>query len=469
METTSDADMAGRAFDDGDDENNVAPGDETTLMDATTSMTDTSMTDAFATTSDTFGMSGVSESFEAASNDAADTMGAATNASDSFAVADDELFGDRNAFGDMAADDDMTVVVTEVEIPVEVPVLVVEVPVLVDVVEPVFVPAPFHTVLPPVIPPATPTLKKRVASVGAGAFELIRENPVPAALTALGLSSLVLSARGKKQHYRPSVPRRRPGQVVTGVMNAAGETVSSAVETAKDAAGTVAETAANVASGAASTTKNVASTVAGAAAGTASTVADGAKTGASTVARLAGQGGAALWGTCRANPVPAAASALSLFWLVQSQRKGGDGLDKVANLARSVKDAAERAEDKLDDTGDRVEDRAEVLADGAKETIRGAAQAVAGKTTQTVGAVGRVLRDSPLALVATALAVGATIGLALPETAVEERLLGETGGRLAEKAQQAVQTVADNVADKVQNVADKVEKVADNAERALQG
>jgi ElaB/YqjD/DUF883 family membrane-anchored ribosome-binding protein len=252
-------------------------------------------------------------------------------------------------------------------------------------------------------------------------------------------------------------------------MNAAGEKVSSAVETAKDAAGTVVGTAANVASGAASTTKNAASTVAGAAAGTASTVADGAKTGVSTVARLAGQGGAALWGTCRANPVPATASALSLFWLVQSQRKGGDGLDKVATLARSVKDVAGRAEDKLDDIGDRVEDRAEGLADGAKETIRGAAQAVAGKTTQTVGAVGRVLRDSPLALVATALAVGATVGLALPETAVEERLLGETGGRLAEKAQQAVQTVADNVADKVQNVADKVEKVADDAERALQG
>lgn len=445
METTSDADMAGRAFGHGDDENNAAPDDETTQIGA-----GTSTTDAFTTTSDTFGMSGASDPFATASNDATDTMsGGVNDISDSFTVADDESSAGRDASDEMTADD-VTVIVTEVEVPVEVPVPV---------------PVPFPVVLP------ARTLKKRAASVGAGTLELVKENPLPAALTGLGLLSLVLSARGKKQHrsaaprYRPGLPLvpstppgNRPGQVVTGAMNAAGETVSNAVETVKDAAGTVVETAANVASGAASTTKNVASAVAGTAADTVSTVAGGAKTGVSAVARMAGQGGAALWGTVRANPVPATASALSLFWLVQSQRKGGDGLDKVSNLARGVKDAAERADDRLDDMGNKVEHRAGALADATKETLSGAAQAVAGKTTQTVGAVGRVLRDSPLALVATALAVGATIGLALPETAVEERLLGETGGRLAEKAQQAVQ-----------NVADKVEDVADNASRALQG
>jgi len=47
----------------------------------------------------------------------------------------------------------------------------------------------------------------------------------------------------------------------------------------------------------------------------------------------------------------------------------------------------------------------------------------------------RLLRDNPLALGVVAIAVGAAVGMAIPETDRERTMIGDAGHQLVEKAQ----------------------------------
>jgi len=49
----------------------------------------------------------------------------------------------------------------------------------------------------------------------------------------------------------------------------------------------------------------------------------------------------------------------------------------------------------------------------------------------------RTFESNPLAITAVAVAVGAAIGLALPATDPEKRMLGQTGSRLIDTAESA--------------------------------
>ncbi|MCA1579248.1 MAG: DUF3618 domain-containing protein [Acidobacteria bacterium] len=57
----------------------------------------------------------------------------------------------------------------------------------------------------------------------------------------------------------------------------------------------------------------------------------------------------------------------------------------------------------------------------------------------------RMLHENPLAVGATAIAVGAAVGLALPTTRVEQEYMGEASERLVDKAQQVARDAMDKV------------------------
>jgi hypothetical protein len=63
-----------------------------------------------------------------------------------------------------------------------------------------------------------------------------------------------------------------------------------------------------------------------------------------------------------------------------------------------------------------------------------------------------MLYENPLAVGAAAAVVGAAIGMMLPETEPEHRIMGEAKDTVLEKAQ----TVAQDAMQKVQRVADEV-------------
>ena len=66
------------------------------------------------------------------------------------------------------------------------------------------------------------------------------------------------------------------------------------------------------------------------------------------------------------------------------------------------------------------------------------------------------MQDNPLAAGLLAVAVGAAIGLAAPATDYEDRAIGETRDQALEKAKTAVNSLKQNVGDKVAAYAETV-------------
>ena len=76
-------------------------------------------------------------------------------------------------------------------------------------------------------------------------------------------------------------------------------------------------------------------------------------------------------------------------------------------------------------------------------------QRVSEMTERTERQFNRWMRENPLAVGAAAIAVGAAIGFAIPETQRERAMIGETRDRLVDKAQemasQKVEQAASNL------------------------
>ncbi len=417
----------------------------------------------------TFGVTetaGASDETIFGSGESASSFDDAETVSGSYLEEDGE-FG-TTGVDDFAADsvddiEDVVLIIEEIEVPVPVP-----------------YPVPVRA--------ESKTLARVVGEIGGGALNIVKENPVPAALTTLGLFSLVRGVRGGHKTVVTDVP-------YTGYNG--GSSYSAPAKPSRPAPTTLVGGVTNAASDAATALVDIA----------------------------------------KANPVPATAAVLSLFWLVQSQRKGGDGLDKVAFAAGKVADAASAVGDKVealadaaktragelidhtkdaasgvadavtdkvsgvaDTVGDKATDAAQTVSGGVSgvaQTITGsvsgaahtvadkatdaakavaekatgaaqtvtqtastAAQTVVGTTTETAGTVARLLGDNPIALALTALAVGVGLGFLLPETEVENNLMGETADRIsdtiAEKARQATRDMTGKIEEAASGFSDQV-------------
>ncbi len=185
-----------------------------------------------------------------------------------------------------------------------------------------------------------------------------------------------------------------------------------------------------------------------------------------------------LWETIRENPLPAALSAIGLTWLFLNRggREDGRRFASDGRYAGFEDDAYGRgyggygADRGLDSraggTVRRVKDRASDLVDSAQEkagdlasTATDAASRVADRAQIQVRRVeqtlGRWLDDNPIALGAVALAAGTAIGLALPRTEKEDRLLGSARDTVVDKAQQLASTAVDNVRDRLSDTQDQ--------------
>lgn len=146
--------------------------------------------------------------------------------------------------------------------------------------------------------------------------------------------------------------------------------------------------------------------------------------------------------------------------MAKGQRKVGDAVGQAqsavggaVNQAQSaVGGAVNQAQNAVSDVAQQAASLAGSTVNRAQET----AGAIAGRTAYTAGRVEdqfqRAMWENPLAVGAVALAVGAAAGFALPQTERENQLLGEARDNLVEQAQQ----VAAETVEKVQRVAGEV-------------
>ncbi|HXV97025.1 MAG TPA: DUF3618 domain-containing protein, partial [Anaerolineae bacterium] len=128
---------------------------------------------------------------------------------------------------------------------------------------------------------------------------------------------------------------------------------------------------------------------------------------------------------------------------------GSQAREKVEQLTQQVQDQASQTMDQVSQLGSQAREKAEHLSYQAREQ----AQWAKSQFWQT-------MEENPLMVGAAALALGLVVGLSVPETRTENRLMGEARDNLMDKAQemgqdtmQKVQNVAESVAQEAQRVA----------------
>jgi ElaB/YqjD/DUF883 family membrane-anchored ribosome-binding protein len=181
---------------------------------------------------------------------------------------------------------------------------------------------------------------------------------------------------------------------------------------------------------------------------------------AGDVADTARETGSTLMDTIRENPVPVALTAIGMGWLLFSARRQaadrreweyrygrpraydrrysngyyrndyrsyqqqGQGNSRVEQMKDRVQDATAKAGDQVQDAMSNVSDRASDMADYTQAQ----AQRVGGWFERT-------WNENPLLLAGGALVLGTVVGLAIPETPIEDRMMGETRDTVVQKAQ----------------------------------
>lgn len=294
--------------------------------------------------------------------------------------------------------------------------------------------------------------------------DVIRQNPVPAALTGLGLSWLVMNGRSmssrpmRSSSYLSSSQRSNAGQVLnteqmpyTGQNRYGAEQSDHGQGMVGEALDRVQETAGEALDRAQETAGQVAHQVQGAAYSAGST---------------AGDVGSDLMEAIKQNPVPAALAGLSLGWLFLNRPSGStsasgyQGKHQAGHMAHQLQDTTGHAADQVQDAAgemvDRVQQTTGRIADQAQETAGQFGTAAQSQAMRTKYRFEEILHENPLAVGAAALVLGAVVGLPVPQTRQEHQLMGQASSTLIDRAQ----SMAQETMDKVQHVAEEVQSTA---------
>lgn len=171
------------------------------------------------------------------------------------------------------------------------------------------------------------------------------------------------------------------------------------------------------------------------------------------------QAGSSVAETIKDNPIPAAmagAGLVGLGWLIASGRDSGsrqssrgnldasDYYDSRRSYYRSFNDEAEFESSSASSGGGRAQEAADQARERAGELggqLQSRASQAGGevqeKAQRAKGGFQRTLQESPLALGALALGIGAAVGFAVPGTSKEDEMMGETRDNLVEQGKQS--------------------------------
>lgn len=154
------------------------------------------------------------------------------------------------------------------------------------------------------------------------------------------------------------------------------------------------------------------------------------------------------------NPVTAAIIGAGAWWLLTRLPEGARSSSSYARTYGNLSSGSNRYEE----GGDAWSSSARTgESGGIREMARSASETVSDYTTlgreqfsdmtdSATRGLNRWVRENPLAVGAAAVAVGAIIGAAIPETERERELVGETRDRLIGKAQQMASQTVEQVA-----------------------
>ena len=189
--------------------------------------------------------------------------------------------------------------------------------------------------------------------------------------------------------------------------------------------------------------------------------------------------GSGILETVKRNPIPAAMAGIGIGWLLthrssgQSSRaswerarwtgsdrqfsrfddyqsgRGGYGSGSDASMSDRAGGAVEQVGQQASQIADTVGSKVTGVADQARSTVGQVPDQVGGMARDAQWNAQRMVEENPLAVGAIAVAVGAAIGMALPETQTEQRILGPA----AEKAISTAEQTANDAAQQLETAA----------------
>lgn len=321
----------------------------------------------------------------------------------------------------------------------------------------------------------------------------IRQNPMPSALAGLGLGWWLMNRQGSsgsggqgQMHpsaysgYRSTLLSAQPypsqsggvgsavgrvGDKVGDVAGQAGDTVGQIAgqvgDKAGDVAGTVGDAVGKAGDAVGSAASNVAETagnVVGAVAQTAGNVAGG-------TGNVAGS----LLKTISDNPLPAALAGISVAYIImQHNSTAQHTLHQAGHVAGNVVSTAGDTVGTVAGAAGEAVGNVAGAAGGAVGTAAGAAGDAVGNvassvkegTQQAQTQLQMLLLDNPLAVGAIAAAIGAAVGLAIPETPQEHQLMGQARDALLDRAGTAAQDTLQKVQQVASEAGDTIQREA---------
>jgi gas vesicle protein len=196
-------------------------------------------------------------------------------------------------------------------------------------------------------------------------------------------------------------------------------------------------------------------------------IADKAHEVAANVGEQARQTGFRMAEFIRDNPLPVAAAGLGAVWLFTQRKRTEISGDRMARFAYT---GPERRGPGMgrppgNGIGRRLADRAGEV----KDAVGGKAHAIAERAgdlghdaAERIQDLGSTAKENPLVLMAGAAFFGLLLGLLVPESERERRLMGPTRDRLADRAQAVGERVKDAAVEAGREISDTVkQEIAD--------
>jgi ElaB/YqjD/DUF883 family membrane-anchored ribosome-binding protein len=130
--------------------------------------------------------------------------------------------------------------------------------------------------------------------------------------------------------------------------------------------------------------------------------------------------------------------------------------DVVEQGRHRAEDMVEQGRHRAEEMVERGQQRAGEFVERGQEQVQHVAEEAQHRVSQARHRFEDMIEENPLAVGAIALATGVAIGLAIPETRQEHQVLGEARDTLLDRAQQS----AEETMEKAQHVAEEAEKAA---------
>jgi ElaB/YqjD/DUF883 family membrane-anchored ribosome-binding protein len=143
----------------------------------------------------------------------------------------------------------------------------------------------------------------------------------------------------------------------------------------------------------------------------------------------------------------------------QVAEMGSQAREKVEHLTHQVQDQASQAMDQVSQLGSQAREQVQHLSHQAREQAQYLGGQVQEQAQRAKSQFWQTMEENPLMVGAAALALGLVVGLSLPETPYENRLMGEARDNLMDKAQEMGQETMQKVQNVAQNVAQETQRV----------